>query len=153
MLKKTFRIVILVIILLLVLSIIDLTNNEYNIKYNDYKLIIPSINFNESLNNESLTRGVLMDNKSAVPGKGKIFLFGHRLSMNSNFLRLNELKVNDSVLISNGNKTVNYIVNDSYIVSPEYILPLEPQSNTCYLITCYPLGRSDKRLIVECEGI
>jgi LPXTG-site transpeptidase (sortase) family protein len=153
MIKKTFKIIILVLTILSILSIIDLTNNEYNIKYNGYKLIIPSINFNESLNNESLTRGVLMDNKSAVPGEGKIFLFGHRLSMNSNFFRLNELKVNDNVLISNGDRIVNYIVNDSYIVSPEYILPLEPQSNTCFLITCYPIGSSAKRLIVECVGV
>jgi LPXTG-site transpeptidase (sortase) family protein len=118
--------------------------------FDGYTLVIPKIGVTEHLNNESLTKGVLMDNASKEPSKGKVILFGHRTLLGSPFLSINELKNGDSVEIDSSKMgKVNYIVNDSYIVKPDYEINIENQTNTLYMVTCDPIGSLANRLIIE----
>jgi LPXTG-site transpeptidase (sortase) family protein len=118
--------------------------------FNGSTLVIPKIGVNEQLNNESLTKGVLIDNASKKPSKGKVILFGHRTLLGSPFLHLNELKNGDAVGINYpGIGKVNYIVNNSYIVKPDYLINITNQTNTLYMVTCDPIGMLTNRLIIE----
>lgn len=74
-----------------------------------------------------------------------MYIFGHRISFNSVFLRINELDVGDSVSISNVNKTVNYKVDSIYIVRPSYIIPIKNETSL-YLVSCY--AGVSRRIIV-----
>ena len=66
----------------------------------DYPVIdIPSIGVHETINNESLSQGVLHDPESYIPTQGDILLFGHRTLQGSPFLRLNDLQVGDQLIL------------------------------------------------------
>jgi LPXTG-site transpeptidase (sortase) family protein len=111
---------------------------------------IPDIGVNEKVNFESLNQGILVDELSSEPGKGKIILHGHRTLLGSPFLRLNELQVGDVITLQWPELgEVNYTVNDTYIVSPSHTIPMGNDSNTIYLITCDPIGSTANRLIIE----
>ena len=64
------------------------------------KIIIPSIGVDEKINNESLNQGVLSDPGNNIPTKNPILLFGHRTLQGSPFLRLNELDIRDTFLLT-----------------------------------------------------
>jgi LPXTG-site transpeptidase (sortase) family protein len=122
--------------------------NEDN--FNGNTLIIPKINLKEHLNYESLERGVLIDNTSKGPSKGMVILSGHRTLLGSPFLRLNELKPGDTVLLNWPEiGKVKYTVDKQYIVNPDYRITLDNYSTTLYMVTCDPIGSLAHRLIVE----
>jgi sortase (surface protein transpeptidase) len=150
--SKKFSFLLLFIIILLCLFSLNLINeNNQECKFNGYTLLIPKINLSEQLNNESLNAGPLMDNKSGIPGIGPVYIFGHRLSMKSPFLRIDELRAGDNVsIISPECKYVSYTVFGAYIVDPDYKIPIVDNTNL-YLISCYPVGSNAKRIIVECH--
>ena len=62
-------------------------------------IYIPSIGVNEKINNVSLSQGVLHELNSYKPTQGDTLLFGHRTLQGSPFLRLNELKVGDTLTL------------------------------------------------------
>lgn len=112
-------------------------------------LKIPSIGINQSINNKSIDYGIYHEPKSALPGLGTVVLFGHRTFHGSPFLNLDKLKPGDNVTLSwPGIGNVEYSVVKSFIVPASYQLPIE-QGNTLFLITCYPLGSSKERLIIQ----
>jgi len=92
-----------------------------------------------------------VDNTSKEPSKGKVILHGHRTLLGSPFLRLNELKQGDNISINwPGIGKVNYVVDKSYIVDPDYRIVLNNKSNTkLYMSTCHPLGFTTQRLIID----
>jgi LPXTG-site transpeptidase (sortase) family protein len=156
--KKFFFILIIcsVVLCLAVLCLVSLqsindTNQEY--KYNGYTLLIPKINLSVELNNQSLNAGALMDNKSSVPGSGPVYIFGHRLSMNSVFLRIDELREGDPVSIISPSLYVCYKVDSISIVNPDYKIPVYSDDKSLYLVSCYPIGSTAKRIIVICSSI
>lgn len=115
-------------------------------------IYIPSIGVEEKINNVSLSQGVMHDLNSYKPEDGDTLLFGHRTLQGSPFLRLNELKVGDKMLLEwPGIGELDYTVTNSKIVPATYDLNAKENGNTLYLITCDPIGSTENRLIVEGE--
>jgi len=112
-------------------------------------LEIPKLNVDQNINNKSINYGVFYEPKSAKPGYGTVVLAGHRTFYSSPFLNLDKLKVGDNITVSwPGIGNVQYNVVRSYIVPASYQLSLE-QGKTLILYTCYPLGSSKERLIIQ----
>jgi sortase (surface protein transpeptidase) len=146
--KFCFALIIcLAVLTLCSLQIINDSNNEC--KFNGYTLLISKINLSSELNNQSLNLGPVMDNKSSVPGLGPVYVFGHRLSFNSVFMRIDELVEGDNVSITSPiNGRVNYKVDSITIVRPDYIIPIKNET-TLYLVSCY--AGTSRRIIVGCK--
>ena len=117
---------------------------------NSPKIIIPSVGVEETINNVSLNQGVLSDPGDNTPISDSIILFGHRTLQGSPFLRLNEVKLNDILILEwPGIGEVNYTVKNITVVPESY--DLKTKDNNLYLITCDPIGSTENRLIVEGE--
>lgn len=115
-------------------------------------IYIPSISVNEKINNVSLSQGVLHELNSYKPTQGDTLLFGHRTLQGSPFLRLNELKVGDTLTLEwPGIGELSYKVINSKIVPATYELNAQEGGDKLYLITCDPIGSTENRLIVEGE--
>ncbi|MDI6723730.1 MAG: class E sortase [Methanobacterium sp.] len=113
------------------------------------RLLIPKINVDQNINNKSISYGIYHEPKSAKPGFGTTILFGHRTFYGSPFLNLDKLKKGDKITVAwpeIGN--VEYTVEKSFIVPASYRMSVE-QGKTLFLITCYPLGSSKERLIIQ----
>lgn len=118
-------------------------------------LEIPAIGVNESINNKSVSYGIYHEPQSSKPGLGTVIIFGHRTLYGSPFLDLDKLKNGDKInLIWPEIGNAQYTVNDTFIVPASYRMSVE-QGNTLFLITCYPLGSTRERYIVQAklEGI
>ncbi|WP_414469669.1 class E sortase [Methanobacterium sp. ACI-7] len=123
----------------------NIQNNPIDTPY----LKISSIGIDQSINNKSIDYGIYHEPKSANPGVGTVALFGHRTFYGSPFLNLDKLKQGDNIIISwPGIGNVEYKVVKSYIVPASYRLPVD-QGKTLFLITCYPLGSTKERLIIQ----
>ena len=126
-----------------------LDQNRSEIPY----LEIPSIGIDQSINNKSIDYGIYHEPKSANPGLGTVILAGHRTFHSSPFLNLDKLKSGDNITISwPGIGNVEYTVVKSFVVPASYQLPLN-QGKTLILYTCYPLGSSKERLIIQANQI
>ena len=119
----------------------------------DYPVIdIPSIGVHETINNESLSQGVLHDPESYIPTQGNILLFGHRTLQGSPFLRLNDLQVGDQLILEwPGIGEAIYTVKDKNVVPANFELDAAEGGNKLYLITCDPIGSTENRLIIQGE--
>ena len=114
-------------------------------------LKISEIGVDQPINNKSINYGVYHEPASSKPGQGTVVLFGHRTLHGSPFLRLNELKAGDNITLEwPGIGNVDYTVINSTIVPASYRLSVE-QGNVLFLITCYPLGSSAQRMIIEAK--
>lgn len=114
-------------------------------------LKISEIGVDQPINNKSINYGVYHEPTSSKPGQGTVVLFGHRTLHGSPFLRLNELKAGDNITLEwPGIGNVEYMVINSTIVPASYRLSVE-QGKVLFLITCYPLGSSAQRLIIEAK--
>jgi sortase A len=112
-------------------------------------LEIPKIDINQNINNKSIDYGVFHEPKSSKPGYGTVVLAGHRTFYSSPFLNLDKLQKGDKITVSwPGIGNVQYEVVKTYIVPGSYQLSLE-QGKTLILYTCYPLGSSKQRLIIQ----
>jgi sortase A len=112
-------------------------------------LEIPKIGVDQSINNESVDYGIYHDPRSAKPGNGTTALFGHRTLHGSPFLKLDQLQKGDNITIEwPGIGTVEYQVENITVVPADYQLSIE-QGNVLFLITCYPLGSTKERLMIE----
>lgn len=112
-------------------------------------LEIPSIGVDQSINNKSIDYGIYHEPESTKPGLGTVILAGHRTFHSSPFLNLDKLKAGDNITVSwPGIGNVEYNVVKSYVVPASYQLPLD-QGKTLILYTCYPLGSSKERLIIQ----
>ena len=127
----------------------NLTENSSDTPY----LIIPGIDVEQAINNKSIDYGIYHEPKSAKPGFGTVALFGHRTLHGSPFLNLDKLQPGDNITIewpSIGN--VEYQVLNSTIVPASYRLSVE-QGDLLFLITCYPLGSTKERLMIEAKQV
>ncbi|AXV37223.1 MAG: sortase [Methanobacterium sp. BRmetb2] len=121
--------------------------NQSDVPY----LEIPAIGVNESINNKSVSYGIYHEPQSSKPGRGTVIIFGHRTLYGSPFLNLDKLKNGDNItLIWPEIGNAEYTVNDSFIVPASYQMSVE-QGNSLFLITCYPLGSTKERYIVQAK--
>lgn len=112
-------------------------------------LEIPIIGVDQGINNKSIDYGVYHEPKSSKPGNGTVIIFGHRTFHGSPFLNLDKLQKGDNMTLSwPGIGNVEYTVVNSFIVPASYRLSVD-QGNSLFLITCYPLGSSKERLIIQ----
>jgi sortase A len=105
--------------------------------------------------NAELTKGVAHMNGTALPGeKGNVFIYGHSSSeikspYDKIFAKLNDLTDGDKIEIKYKGKKVSYTVSGKKIVEKDDMSVLEQTDERILtLMTCWPLGTSDKRLIV-----
>ena len=113
-------------------------------------ILIPSIGVHEKINEVSLNQGVMHENSSYTPTKGDVLIFGHRTLQGSPFLRLNELKNGDTIVLEwPGIGEVNYTVINSTVVPATYEISTLEGGDNAYLITCDPIGSTENRLIVQ----
>lgn len=114
-------------------------------------VFIPTIGVEQPINNKSIDYGVYHEPESADPGSGTVILFGHRTLHGSPFLNLDKLKAGDNVTVQwPGVGNVEYTVMNSTVVPASYRMSVD-QGNVLFLITCYPLGSTAQRLIVEAK--
>ena len=113
-------------------------------------VILEKVGIQEKINNESLSLGVMMDEKSSIPTEGDVMLFGHRTLQGSPFLRLNEIEKGDIITLEWPDVgEVNYTVINSSIVPATYKLSTTESADHIFLITCDPIGSTANRLIIE----
>ena len=113
-------------------------------------VIVDKVGINEKMNNVSLDLGVMIDEKSSIPTKGDVVIFGHRTLQGSPFLRLNEIENGDTITLEWPEVgEVNYSVTNKTIVPATYHLNVNETGNKVLLITCDPIGSTENRLIIE----
>jgi LPXTG-site transpeptidase (sortase) family protein len=107
--------------------------------------------------NSALRDGVAHYDISSLPDEGgNIFIFGHSSSdvvpgeNGRIFAKLNELDKGDKITVYFQEKDYKYIVSEDKIVEPTDTSVLdETEEETLTLMTCWPLGTKDKRLIIR----
>lgn len=140
--------------------------------WQQYSIKIPKINVdapviqgvdpaNKDLYNQELKNGVLLMPGSSTPGSGSgnIFIYGHSSAVVESryskiFANLNNLKDNDQIIITYSNQNFVYLVNGKKIVERNDLSVLDQTKNeTLALMTCWPLGADDKRLIITAVSV
>ena len=115
-------------------------------------VIIEKVGITEKINNVSLSQGVMIEEKSSIPTKGDVVLFGHRTLQGSPFLRLNELEKGDNIKLEWPQiGEVTYKVINKTVVPASYQLSTNQSGDHIFLVTCDPIGSTENRLIVEGE--
>jgi sortase A len=84
------------------------------------------------------------------PGEvGNVVLAGHRDINSALFRELDRLEPGDELFVSNSLGEYRYIVEESYIVTPEHTEVMDPTDDKrVTLITCTPPGLATQRLVV-----
>lgn len=113
--------------------------------------------WNEIEYKEALKHGVAQAKGTQIPGKkGTIYLFAHSSGMpweithyNTIFLRLPELVINDTIILTvNGSKYKYKVVNKKEIPPTETSYLVSSTKNELILQTCVPIGTDLNRLLV-----
>ncbi len=140
-----------------------------------YSISIPKIGVNSSIvlsidifdqkaYEQALTKGVAHALGTALPGgKGNSFIFGHssaplgltRNSASVDFILLHRLDIDDEILIFSGDDKYLYKVFEKKIVSDdsvEYVYKYHGK-DTLTLMTCWPPGTNQNRLLIFAEKI
>ncbi|HEX8597714.1 MAG TPA: sortase [Chloroflexia bacterium] len=87
---------------------------------------------------------------TANPGEvGNVVLAGHRDINSALFRELDRLQPGDEVFVGNMFGEYRYLVEESLVVSPDYVQVMDPTGDKrLTLITCTPLGLATQRLVV-----
>lgn len=140
----------------------NVSNQEVN-KQDGNRLVLPQIGVNSKIidgrNIDVIGRdqGVWRETPSIDPTKpGNIVLAGHRfiytVTRGGQFYNLTDLKINDVIYVKWNNKVYSYKVVNSRTVLPTQVEIRDPDpkiSHKLTLYTCYPLGSTAKRFVVE----
>lgn len=104
--------------------------------------------FNEKEYKEALKKGV-------AQAKGTNFYFAHSslppwemTRINTAFLRLEELKIGDEIIIKTNGHQFRYFVRENKVVWPNQVEYLTGNHGEVILQTCTPLGTAFKRLLI-----
>ncbi len=142
-------------------------NDRYENK--NFELIIDKLNIkspvildvdpvNKDVYNQELTKGVAHMKGTAMPGdKGNVFIYGHSSSdikspYDKIFSNLNNLNNDDKIIINYKNSVYTYRVIEKKIVEKTDLSVIEQKNNSLLtLMTCWPLGTTEKRLIIIAE--
>lgn len=109
---------------------------------------------------EELIGGVAHYKGTALPGEGgNIFIVGHssnyfwvKSNYNNIFALLDKLTKGDRIEVSRGSSNYIYEVKETKVVNPNDVQVLEnTPKETLTLMTCWPLGTSLKRMLVQSE--
>ena len=147
---------------------------KITIPENAFSITIPSINaaaqitenvdpWDEKEYKEKLKLGVAHAKDSKLPGEaGTVYLFAHSSGspweitrQNTAFLKLNQLKTGDLIIIRRNSKEFTFRVRESKTVTPTdigYLLQSFEQ-NQLILQTCTPLGTDWMRLLVFADPL
>jgi len=115
---------------------------------------------NKTQYNKALYDGVAHMKKTAQPGeKGNTFIFGHSSYTDKSnkyakiFATLNQLQKNDEIKIKWQDKNYLYIIKDKKVVAANYTEATAQnlKEHIITLMTCWPIGTKEKRLIVIAE--
>lgn len=141
-------------------------NTGFSIEIPKIKLVSPIIKgvdaTNEKEYRKALTMGIAQAKGSALPGnKGTIFLFGHSTDYpwnltryNTIFLRLDELKKNDLIILKKDGKEYKYLVTEKKVVWPNEVKYIKENiKDQLILQTCTPIGTAFQRLLVFASPI
>lgn len=141
----------------------------------EFGIVIPKIHANAKViadvdpfdSNEyqrALTQGVAHAKGSAKPGSnGNIFLFSHSSvnfyeasRYNSVFYLLNKLTEHDHIDLYYNGARFRYRVTKKQLVTPvstQFMLPKSIGAETLTLMTCWPPGTTQKRLLIIAERL
>lgn len=109
-----------------------------------------------------LESGLIHINGTALPGeKGNIYVTGHSSNFiwakgeyNSIFATLDQLIIGDLIYIKFNNETYVYKVSSQRVVIPTDLSVLgQSDQSKLTLVTCWPIGTSLKRLVIEAKQI
>lgn len=110
--------------------------------------------------NKSLQSGVAHYDGTALPGeKGNIFIFGHSSAdvkgdYSKVFASLNDLQKDDEITVFYQNNEHKYKVTGKRIVEATDLSVLDKgKKEVLTLMTCWPIGTKEKRLIVKAEPV
>lgn len=138
----------------------------------DYRLVIDEIGVsapiiinvdgnNEQEYDESLESGVAHLRGSALPGEsGNVFIFAHSSYYEDRpgnykqvFAKLNDLKLGDKLKIESQAEDYLYTVTDKKIVEADDVHIADQSYNykRLTLMTCWPIGSAEQRLVVVGE--
>ncbi len=109
---------------------------------------------------ERLKDGVAHYQGTSLPGQGgNVFIVGHssnyfwvKSDYNNIFALLDKLSSGDRIEVSRNNVNYIYEVKETRIVKPDEVQVLEnTPKETLSLMTCWPIGTSLKRMLVQSE--
>ena len=113
---------------------------------------------NKSYYLKSLEQGIAHMKDTALPGEeGNVFIFGHSSYYTGDyrevFARLNEIETGDEITIKSSANEYKYKIYNKEIISADQMDVLkQPKGKSIItLMTCWPLGTTEKRLIVVGE--
>jgi LPXTG-site transpeptidase (sortase) family protein len=106
--------------------------------------------------NNSLTSGLAHLKNSGLPGQNSnIFIFGHSSSdidfgpYSKIFQNLDNLDQGDKITIYYKSRKYEYSVTEKKVIFADDLTPVDPaEDEQLTLMTCWPVGKKDKRLIV-----
>jgi LPXTG-site transpeptidase (sortase) family protein len=114
--------------------------------------------YNQTQYTESLKNGIAHFKDTNLPGEnGNIFIFGHSSSdlieeetmFSEIFKDIDLLEKGDEIIIYYENKKYSYIIFDKKIVSEDDLSVLDStDTEKLTLMTCWPIGTDEKRMIV-----
>lgn len=121
-------------------------------------IIFSAAKTDNELDND-LNKGVIIYPGSVMPGEnGELFLTGHssvypwnKTQYGKVFAALDKLEKGDIVTVNYNNKQYNYVIKSKHISLPKDVALQSASKPTLTLMTCWPIGTSLKRLIVEGE--
>lgn len=119
--------------------------------------VVPNVDgTSEKAYDEALKMGVAHFQGTGLPSAGSnIFIFGHSSSVfgtgkyDKIFAKLNNLAAGDTVTLNFNNKAYNYTVASKKVISATDTSVIAPtDSEQLTLMTCWPVGSDQKRLVV-----
>jgi len=137
---------------------------DFGLKIEKLDLLVPVIKNvdggNKAKYNDALQNGVAHFNGTGLPGeKNNIFIFGHSSSETKGdyskiFAKLNDLEKGDEMIVYYENKERKYKVKEKKIVEATDLSVLDKtKKETLTLMTCWPIGTKDKRLIIVSDAL
>ena len=137
----------------------NISFKKFGLKISRLKISVPVVpdvdGANESVYDEALQEGVAHFRGTLYPGDGgNIFIFGHSSALDNGkygqvFANLNDLNKGDEVELSYNDKAFHYTVQNKKIVEATELSVLQnTPSEQLTLMTCWPVGTDQKRLVV-----
>ena len=104
----------------------------------------------------ALQNGVAQMKGTALPGEGNTVIFGHSSYYKDDpgqykkiFATLDQLETGDEIKIASKDKELTYIVRENKLLDPTDVEIVEPTNDKrLTVITCWPPGTLDQRLVV-----
>lgn len=147
-----------------ILSSQEKINSDFFLEINKLNIQVPVITNVDPVDKEkynaALISGVAHMNGTAFPGdKGNIFIYGHSSSeikspYDKIFLNLNDLEKGDEIVVNYKDRSYTYSVREKKIVEKDDLsVTKQSEEKLLTLMTCWPIGTVDKRLIIVANEI